>query len=225
MIDVTIENLRWLRSGYGKGTRLRLPATPEELQAALKRLDLADGRFEMVITDCRSDIPGLARHLSAYENLDELNYLASLLSGMEPDDRIKFAAAVEHGEYAGSVEDLINLAYNLDCYEYYSGIHNAEDLGRLRAEGRLILPEDCRFYFDYAAYGTDTAINEGGEFTSGGYIYNNRSTFARYYDGKNVPEPRHPEKASIRETLETCQRMVDAVPAHEKGIPAAHDDR
>ena len=43
-------------------------------------------------------------------------------------------------------------------------------------------------YFDYTSYGEDTAINEGGELTPQGYIYNNRSHFEDVYDGKNVPE-------------------------------------
>ena len=45
-----------------------------------------------------------------------------------------FEAAVELGEYTGSVQDLINLTENLDCYNLYSDIHSDSDLGYYWAE-------------------------------------------------------------------------------------------
>ena len=44
-------------------------------------------------------------------------------------DKDKFAAAVTHGEYAGSMKDLINLAQNLDCYWLYPTVRSEEDYG------------------------------------------------------------------------------------------------
>ena len=233
MIKAYIDNLAWMRAAIGNGEYLTLPTDFDTAQALFKRLDLADRKHDLEILEYESDIPGLAKCLDPYDNLDELNYLASLLSAMDAESRVKFAAAVEHGEYTGSVEDLINLAQNLDCYTLDPDIRGAEALGYARTEGRIKLPDDCRFYFDYASYGTDTSINEGGEFTEAGYIYNNRSPFTRHYDGKNVPDEYRifsrpePEKASIRETLDRYKRMIAEAPApaRDKSTPAAHDDR
>ena len=36
--------------------------------------------------------------------------------------------------------------------------------------------------------GGDAIINQGGELTRFGYIYNNRSPFTEYYNGRDVPE-------------------------------------
>ena len=65
-----------------------------------------------------------------------------------------------------------------------------EEYGRYLAESQrdFQLPAQAAMYFDYASYGEDSAINEGGELTPQGYIYNNRSDFRDVYDGKNVPE-------------------------------------
>lgn len=229
MIEAFVVNLGWLNAGIANGERLRFPTDRETAQATLRKIGAEDGRHDIVLTDFHSDIPGLAKQFSQYENLNEVNYLAGLLSGMDEGERIKFAAAVEHGEYADNVEDLINLTHNLACFTLYPDIQNAEALGYNRAEGRLVLPDDCRFYFDYAVYGTDTAINEGGEFTHFGYIFNNRSDFVRHYNGISVPEEyrcftrRSPEKMSIRETLSRFQKIVDATPAREKGTPTDHE--
>lgn len=225
MIEAEVVNLGWLNAGIVNGERLRFPTDPETAQAALRRIGADDGKHDVILGEYRSDIPGLVACLSPYDRMEELNYLAGLVSIMTDYDRAKFAAAVEHGEYTGEVVDLINLTYNLDCYNFHTGIHTAEDLGRLRAEGRVKLPEDCRFYFDYEAYGRDTAINEGGEFTHAGYIYNNHSAFTRHYDGKSIPNIYRlytypgPEKTPIRETLAACQRMVDAAPGRDRPAP------
>jgi hypothetical protein len=45
-------------------------------------------------------------------------------------------------------------------------------------------------YIDYEAYGRDVAINEGGEFTSFGYVRDTGNRFVEFYDGDrdNIPE-------------------------------------
>ena len=48
---------------------------------------------------------------------------------MQFDDREKFAAAIALGDHASSVEELINLAQNLDCYWIYPSVHNEEEYG------------------------------------------------------------------------------------------------
>jgi hypothetical protein len=85
---------------------------------------------EFFITDYETDIVGLYDCLGEYESIDELNYLASLLSDMKSWELEKFEAVIKYGEYTSSVKDLINLAQNLDGYYYITGIEDEEDLGR-----------------------------------------------------------------------------------------------
>lgn len=51
---------------------------------------------------------GLYDKLGEYENLDELNYLASKLDEMDQSDYAKFQAAMEIGDYTAL--DLITLS-------------------------------------------------------------------------------------------------------------------
>ena len=55
--------------------------------------------------------------------------MEKLLKMQSDGDKDKFAAAVTHGEYAGSMKDLINLAQNLDCYWLYPTVRSEEDYG------------------------------------------------------------------------------------------------
>ncbi len=60
------------------------------------------------------DVLGLYDYLGEYENLDELNHLACLLSELPQSEIEKFEAALHMGAHTSSVADIINLAENLD---------------------------------------------------------------------------------------------------------------
>ena len=102
------------------------------------------------------------------------------------------------------MQHLSNLTYNLDCYEFLPDVRTEEDYGRWLVDHRqeFRLPEKARLYFDYESYGEDTCINEGGDFSELGYIYNNRTKFQQIYDGQHVPEKykvfRYPLQAKVR---------------------------
>ena len=51
---------------------------------------------------------GLYDYLTEYENLDELNHLACLLSELDQGELEKFEAVIDSGEHTSSVADLIN---------------------------------------------------------------------------------------------------------------------
>ena len=154
------------------------------MQALFSRIGIDGKRYEeYFITDYQSDVLGLYDHLGEYESLDELNYLAHLLEEMTPDELEKLEAIMDAGEYTGSVKDLINLTQNLDCFEFYPGVKDEEELGRmyiLEFEA-LTVPEHLIDYIDYEAYGRDVRINEGGHFAPGGYVFDNQSKFIEHY--------------------------------------------
>ena len=106
------------------------------------------------------------------------------------DDREKFIAAIEYGDHADSLQDIINLAQNLDCYWLYPSVHSEEEYGHYLVDEleEPELPEEAKKYFMYEEYGRDASINDDGMFTEKGYIYNNRNTFTEWYDGRDVPQ-------------------------------------
>ncbi|MDE6261481.1 MAG: antirestriction protein ArdA [Oscillospiraceae bacterium] len=192
MVEFTanIANLQTYNIGLTRSIDLSFPTTTEQVQGALYRIGVYGIRCqEVIILDYSIGIKGVARALGEYTHIDELNYLASRINGLDPEELLKFTAAVEHGEYANSAEDLINLTYNLDHYEIYP-VQNAEEYGLWLVDELLTmeLPEQARDYFDFEAYGEATAINEGGTFTSQGYVLAGPEPFQKVYDGQHVPE-------------------------------------
>lgn len=229
MLEAFVTNLGRYNEGCLDGEYLKLPATTEDVQALLKRIHVDGVLYEEIfITDYETDIPGLYDCLGEYESIDELNYLASMLDDMEEWEGEKFAAAVELGGHTGSVGELINLAQNLDCFEFYPGIADEDDLGRFYIEEMcaMEIPAHLQNYIDYEAYGRDINLEENGLFTDGGYIVENGDSFIEHYNGRDdLPEEYRifaypePEK-SIRDTLKKYQQMIDAAPVPVKDRPA-----
>ena len=132
LFEAYVTNLGKYNEGALVGEYLKFPTTPEEVQALLKRIGVDGVRYEEIfITDFNGDVLGLYDHLGEYENLDELNHLACLLSELDQSDLEKFEAVIDSGEHTSGVADLINLTQNLDCFEFYSDVHSDEELGRM----------------------------------------------------------------------------------------------
>lgn len=203
--SANIANLGKYNAGNLAAAWQTFPATTEQVQSVLREIGVDGLRYEeIIILEYSIGIKGLAGRLGEFVPIDELNYLASRITELTPEEREKFTAAVSHGEYGDSMQHLINLTYNLDCYEFLPDVRTEEDYGRWLVDHRqeFRLPEKARLYFDYESYGEDTCINEGGDFSELGYIYNNRTKFQQIYDGQHVPEKykvfRYPLQAKVR---------------------------
>ena len=193
-----ITNLGKYNEGSLVGEWVKFPTTPEEMQKVFERIgigqkdDFGQPYEEWFITDYDCYVDGLYDKLGEYENLDELNYLASKLDEMSQGEYEQFQAAMEIGDHSGSLQEIINLTENLDCYDIYPDIHDHDDLGRYYIEelDAMQVPEHLRNYIDYEAYGRDVALEEGGEFTDLGYVRDTGSSFHEYYDGEHgsIPE-------------------------------------
>lgn len=193
-----ITNLGKYNEGALVGEWVKFPTTAEELKKVFDRIgigqkdDFGQPYEEWFITDYDCYVGGLYDKLGEYENLDELNYLASKLEEMGQGEYAQFQAAMEVGDHSGSLQEIINLTDNLDCYDLYPSIQDYDDLGRYYIEelDAMQVPEHLRNYIDYEAYGRDVAMDESGDFTDLGYIRDTGDTFHEYYDGEpgSIPE-------------------------------------
>lgn len=193
-----ITNLGKYNEGSLVGEWVKFPTTAEELQKVFERIgigskdDFGQSYEEWFITDYDCYVDGLYDKLGEYENLDELNYLASKLDEMSQGEYEQFQAAMEIGDHSGSLQEIINLTENLDCYDVYPDIRDHDDLGRYYIEelDAMQVPEHLRNYIDYEAYGRDIALEEGGEFTDFGYVRDTGDRFDEVYDGErgSIPE-------------------------------------
>lgn len=216
VLEAYVTNLGKYNEGCLMGEWLKFPTTPEEVQALLKRIGVDGIRYEEIfITDYESDVQGLCDGLGEYESLDELNHLSELLTDMSAGDLEKFEAAVDSGDYTGSVKDLINLTDNLDCYEFYSDIGDDDALGRMYIQdfNSMAIPEYLVDYINYEGYGRDMRINEGGHYAPGGYVFDNNSSFVERYSGReDIPDEHRVfayPKLNIREQMAAYKDVID----------------
>ena len=192
-----ITNLGKYNEGELVGEWVKFPTTAEELKEVFKRIgigqkdDFGQPYEEWFITDYDCYVDGLYSKLGEYESLDELNYLASKLDEMSESEYAQFQAGMEMGDHCGSLQEIINLTENLDCYEVYPDIHDYDDLGRYYIEELDVMqvPEHLQNYIDYEAYGRDVALEENGTFTDQGYVWDTGSSFHEFYDGERGSIP------------------------------------
>ena len=192
-----ITNLGKYNEGELVGEWVKFPTTAEELKEVFKRIgigqrdDFGQPYEEWFITDYDCYVDGLYSKLGEYENLDELNYLASKLDEMSNSEYAQFQAGMEMGDHCGSLQEIINLTENLDCYEVYPHIEDYDDLGRYYIEELEVMqvPEHLQNYIDYEAYGRDVAMDENGSFTDQGYVRDTGDRFCEYYDGERGSIP------------------------------------
>ena len=213
LFEAYITNLGKYNEGELVGETLEFSTSPQEVQALLKHIGVDGIRYEeFFITSFDGDVLGLYDYLGEYENLDELNHLACLLSELDQGELEKFEAVLHTGAHTSSVADIINLTQNLDCFEFYPDIENEEDLGRYWAED-LPIPEELKDYFDYKAYGRDISINEGGHMAPGGYVVQTSGDFREYYHGPQDIPAEHKvfsyPQLSIREQMAAYKEVID----------------
>ena len=215
-IEAYVTNLGKYNEGELASEPLKFPTTTEEVQALLKRIGVDNIQYEEIfIADYGGDLPELNACLGEYESIDELNHLAHLLKELSPSERETLEAVMDSGQHCGSVQDLINLTQNLDCYDFHPGVDNEEMLGRLYVEDMesLEVPDNIKPYFDFEAYGRDISINENGHFAPGGYVTKVSDDFREVYHGPQDIPAEHRVFAypqlSIREQMAAYKEIID----------------
>lgn len=208
LFEAYVTNAGKYSEGQLVGETLKFPTTAQEVEALLKRIGVDGVRYqEIFITSFDGDVLGLYDHLSEYENLDELNHLACLLSELTSSELETLEAVLDSGDHCSSVRDIINLTQNLDCYGFYPGVSDEETLGRIYVDDleMLDVPDQVKPYFDYEAYGRDACIHENGHFAPGGYVVKESDHFVEVYHGlQDIPKEHKVfsfPKLSIREQM------------------------
>ena len=90
------------------------------------------------------------QNLGENESIDELNYLSALISDIDEGELAKFEAAAVYGDNSGNVKELINLAQNLDYYDFLPNVADNDDLSRYPIDelGYAEIPDHLVNYID-----------------------------------------------------------------------------
>ena len=198
--EAFVTNLGKYNEGALVGEWVKFPTTEEEMQKVFERIGIGSkDEFgavyeEWFITDYECPVHGVYDMLGEYESIDKLNYLASRLDEMDKHDQEKFVAIMEAGcDEVSNIDDLINLTYNLDCYDFLPDVTDEEDLGRYYIEEAGIYDTkamgNLANYIDFERFGRDVAMDENGRFTDEGYIRNTGDGWDRVFDGSREDIP------------------------------------
>lgn len=219
------------QAGEVSGIRVILPTTKETMRDALKAIGVDGIRCRNVfLIEHDSNLSGFCHCINQGDSVDELNYLCHLLSDMTDTELATFQAVVEYGAHNGSAADLINLAMNIECYDFYAGVDNDRELGHIYADDmeNISIPEDVRPYFDFEAYGRKMRSDDKGRFVNGGYLIHSEIMFEEFYHGpEDIPQEYHVfeyPKLNIRERLAACKEVSDKAAAR-RGKPAPEPGR
>ena len=144
LFEAYVTNLGKYNEGELVGETLKFPATTEAVQALLKRIGVDGIRYEEIfITSFDGDVLGLYDYLGEYENLDELNHLAHLLSDIDYEAYGRDARINESGHYAPG--GYVRNNYG-NFIEVYHGREDIPDEHRIFAYPKLNIREQMAAY-------------------------------------------------------------------------------
>src|SRR5699024_4327597 len=169
--EAFVTNLGKYNEGELVGEWVHFPTTEEEMKKVFERIGIGSkdefGQVyeEWFITDYDCSIHGVSNLLGEYENLDKLNYLAARLDEMSRSELEHFVAIMDSGcDEVNDLDDLINLTYNLDNYDFIPDIKDYDDLGNKIIVVEIDFIPDIKDYDDLGRY----------YFFEGGYNIDNK---------------------------------------------------
>lgn len=152
LFEAYITNLGKYNEGELVGETLKFPTTTEEVQGLLKRIGVDGVRYEeFFITSFDGDVLELYDYLGEYENLDELNHLACLLSELDQGELWEIATSpeallklctdllAEREKNAALREDNARLQSKAVYYDLFIDLHHSTNLRTTAKE--LDVPE------------------------------------------------------------------------------------
>jgi len=216
-LNIQLLTREMYEKGDTGGAWLKLPATAEQLNAALARIGAQGGDF--IINGIETPAPAVAR--IPLENvqkagLDELNYLAAALQSRDDKQIAKLNAATEITADSDDIHRLAELTQNTGVYDFHPDIFNHIQLGEytLKHSPFIQIPDELAAAVDIEKLGQLAAASEKGIFTEYGYIAPNGE------DWKPITEI--PQEYRIAPKFETPEIDFDAIATRKPATVTAN---
>ena len=182
-----------------EGAEIRLPANRFALADALQRAQVPEGcGYSLHGFEGCPDFLRTALISCGDKTLEEVNCLAETVSRMDENQLDTYEGIImlrrdSDLDHPMTIRELINAAYNLDCFEFRPGVTNDRILGGLCIEEDLLeeleaMTDEERDLLDEQKVGSELRRRDQGDFTSKGYIYRCSCNEKEVYDGVRLPE-------------------------------------
>jgi len=169
-----------------KGVWLKLPVSEYEIAEALSELG-AVSLNECAITHCKSSMPCFEDVFSESEDIEKLNILSNAIYKIADSNMgAKYKAALQY-ENCTDLDFAIDVAQNLDCYNFYPSLSSPEDYGRQILLNASKFPHDDMAFklLDFRRYGEAKMKDNGVKSTEYGLVCRNCKEFVFEFSGKS----------------------------------------
>ena len=151
---------------------VQLPTSRVKLERTMLRAGIPScGEMQMLVTDSRfPDEVDCALDFE-HESLFELNRLCQACADFSEDDFAKLGAVCQMAK-PECAANLLQLAENLDQFDFAPGVHTPEEYGRymIQKSGHFEYDENLDEFYNYGDYGVQRMLQEDSVFVDRGYV-------------------------------------------------------
>ena len=151
---------------------MQLPASRIKLERAMLRAGIPScGEMQMLVSDSRFPDEVNCTLDVEHESLFELNRLCQICSNFKEQDFKKLSAVCQMAEPVCAA-NLLQLAENLDQFDFAPGVHTPEELGKymIQQSGHYEYDENLEEFYNYGDYGVKRILQDDGVFVDRGYV-------------------------------------------------------
>ena len=150
---------------------VQLPASRIKLERAMLRAGIPScGEMQMLVSDSRFPDEVDCTLDVEHGSLFELNRLCQICSNFKEQDFVKLGAVCQMAK-PECAANLLQLAENLDQFDFAPGVHTPEEYGRymIQKSGHFEYDENLDEFYNYGDYGVQRMLQEDGVFVDRGY--------------------------------------------------------
>ena len=150
---------------------VQLPTSQIKLERAMRRAGIAScSEMQMLVSDSRFPDEVDCTLDVEHGSLFELNRLCQICSNFKEQDFVKLGAVCQMAK-PECAANLLQLAENLDQFDFAPGVHTPEEYGRymIQKSGHFEYDENLDEFYNYGDYGVQRMLQEDGVFVDRGY--------------------------------------------------------
>jgi len=151
---------------------VQLPTSQIKLERAMRRAGIAScSEMQMLVSDSRFPDEVDCTLDVEHGSLFELNRLCQICSNFKEQDFVKLGAVCQMAK-PECAANLLQLAENLDQFDFAPGVHTPEEYGRymIQKSGHFEYDENLDEFYNYGDYGVQRMLQEDGVFVDRGYV-------------------------------------------------------